>query len=862
MSKMQPPQWADRFLEWYCRPDLLEEIQGDIHELYRRQAAEKRSLADIRFVWNVVRFLRLRNIRRRNLINRPNTATMFANYLVIGFRNALRNGISSLINVSGLALGVAGAITIFIFADQFFHVDNFHEKRERIYEVVNVITRDQQAVMQSDVPILLGPALQQDIAVVEKAVRIEIGSGSVRHQESVFSETLYFTDSSFFDVFSFPFVEGSAKSFAEKSSLILTHQAAQKYFGSVPATGKVLSIKFSDNSTKDFTVAGVIDLPENNTLYFDFLLPMDTFLDLGLKDTETWSYLTDATFVLLKEGRTISEFTPFLSNYVKLQNQSNPEWLTQEFKVFPITNLSEGGAEIESNLMGAGHPQGVWAMATIASMLLLLACFNYMNISLATITTRLKEIGVRKVIGSNRKQIIYQFVTENFVQCAAAIGLGLAISYFVLMPGLNSIISFKIPFAFSSGQSMVFFFAGIVFFVVAISGVYPAVYISRFTPTAILKGKERFGQRSKFSRVLLTVQFILAFTTIVGSFVFIDNSLYLKNKDWGYDHDQNLVVPVTTFEQYLALRDQLTTQKNVISQSGSANHIGYWNTRSSVLQNGERFEIVDYQIGFGYLETMNLRMMAGRSFDRSIQSDQLESVIINENFVKTMGWTNAIDQVFEYEQLKRRVIGVVKNFHYDDFYRDILPVVIRIVPETDFRYVSVKVEAGTLPATEAWLKETWKKIAPDDPYEGIPQEEVFANFKNNNKTDIKILSFVAAVALILACLGLFGLVSYNTTRRLKEFSIRKVYGANLFHIFKLMNRDYVWILGISFGIGAPTGFFMMDYLIQHIYADPQSAGPGPFLLAVGLMVATVMITLTSQFGRITRENPAKTLRLE
>lgn len=854
-----PPRWADRFLMWYCRPDLLEEIQGDAYELYNRKVKHNKVRADLQFIWNVIRFFRIRNIAR---VKRITPGIMLKNYLLIGFRNAIRNGITSFINTFGLAIGIAGAITIFIFADQFLHTDDFFLKRDRIYQVTNLVDRNNNSVTLSDVPMALGETLQNDVPGIEKIVRVELGSGAVRVGNTVFSEQIYYVDTSFFEVFNYPFIEGNATALMGKKNIVITQRMATKYFGDKACVGETISIKFSSKQVEEFTVTAVVEQPANNTIYFDFLLPIDNYFDLRREQVNDWKYLTDGLFVLMKPGHGPMEMEASLKRLVTLQHDSSPEWLTEEFRVYSYDSLGDHAHEIESGVAGPGTPQGVYVLSTIAFILLMLACFNYMNISVATVSTRLKEIGIRKVIGSSRKEIMKQFIIESFMLCIASTVIGLAVSYFLFMPWLNMLLQYKIPFAFSSTHSLIYFFVSLLLLIVIVSGVYPAVYVSNFKPVSILKGKEKFGQRSLFSRVLLTVQFVLSFMTIVGCFVFIDNSFYLMRKDWGYKHDQNIIIPLVSADQYLPLRDLISTQKNIISYAGSADHIGWWNPRSSVEQLGKRHEIVSYKVGFDYLETVNVRLKAGRLFNKEIQSDAIESVVVNEKFVATMGWKEPIGQVFEYDSVKRVVIGTVQNFHYDDFYRDILPVMFSITSEDNYQYLSVKVEAGNTLETEAWLQDAWKKVAPDDPYEGALQDKAFANWASNNQQEIKLLSFIATLATLLSCLGLFGLVSYNITRRLKEFSVRKIFGANILQVFKLMSLDYVWILSTAFIIGAPTGFFLMDALVHHIYKDAQTAGPQPFIIAVLLMVLTVTITIGSQLKRVVKENPAKTLRSE
>jgi len=496
----------------------------------------------------------------------------------------------------------------------------------------------------------------------------------------------------------------------------------------------------------------------------------------------------------------------------------------------------------------------------VSGLLLLLASFNYMNVSIATVATRLKEIGIRKVIGGQKKEIIQQFLIENFLLCAISMAVGCLLSYLFFLPGFNSLYPVDIPFIFSSGNVVFLFFGGLLVFIGFVSGAYPALYIASFTPIHIMRGREKFGQKSLLSRVLLTFQFVLAFMTIVGSFVFIDNSLYLKNKDWGYNHDQIIAIPVGEKEKFLALRDKLNGNQQIANLSGSVNHIGRANTRASFIYKEQKHETVDYRVGFDYLETMNIRLKEGRFFDRNIQSDADESIIINEAFAKKLGWDNPIGQYFEFDSLKRYVVGVVHDFHYEGFYNALGPVLFRIAPEDDFKYLAVLIKSNHLNETEKEIKSAWADIAPDDPYEGFIQDEVFADFNNDNNANVKLLGFISGTTVVLASLGLFGLVSFNITRRMKEFSIRKVFGANLSHVFKLMNRDYVWILLIAFLVGAPLGFYLINTLIQNIYPDPQAARPVPFFIAVSIMLLTVAFTVSTQLSRVKKENPAATLR--
>lgn len=859
--KIHPPRWADRFLEWYCNPALLEQIQGDAYELFFRQAKENKRKADLHFIWNVIRFFRWKNIKKSKSTYSSQYTFMFKSYLMTALRSAIRNRATSLINVLGLSLGVGVAITVFLFMDFMLHIDGFHINRDRIYQITSHVQHDKETDLWGDSPLLLGPELKAEHAI-ERVVRVEMSDGAVRRSDVVFNEAIWFVDPDFLKMFSFPVVNGNPNALDHKASLVLTVPIAEKYFGTVDPVGQTLSIKFSNGSKEEFTVGAVIQRPENSGMYPTVLLAMEKLEDLKFQQNYDWSYQTDATFVMFKPEHSYAEIAGSMSKYKALQNTSSAEWRIADFEFIPLPMLAQRSHEIHSAISFGGHPSGVWSLGAIAVMLLLLACFNYMNVSVATVATRLKEIGIRKVIGSRKKEIIQQFLTENFLLCFFSLVLGGLISYVLFLPGFNTLYPFTVPFSFHSGNTAFLVFVGLLIFIGLVSGAYPSVYVSSFQPIRILRGREKFGQRGLFSRILLIAQFILAFTTIVGSFVFIDNSLYQKYKDWGYDHSQNIVVPVRNKQQFLALRDKAANQINVVQVSGSVNHIGYQNTKAFFDHLQERFQTISYEVGFDYPETMNLRLKAGRSFDKRIQSDYRESVLVNESFVEKMGWKEPLNQSFEYDSVKRYVIGVVRDFHYDGFYDPIGPAMLTIGNEDQFRYLSIRVAKGALAETETFLKGAWKEIAPDDPYEGILQDRVFENFERDNNANVKLLSFISSMAVALACLGLFGLVSYNITRRLKEFSIRKVFGANLLQIFRLMNRDYVWILLTSFVIGAPTGFLLINSLIQHIYPDPQPARALPFMVAIGLMLITVVITIGSQLRRVAEENPGTTLKME
>ncbi|MEQ8424681.1 MAG: ABC transporter permease, partial [Cyclobacteriaceae bacterium] len=343
-----------------------------------------------------------------------------------------------------------------------------------------------------DSPMPLGPAVMEDNPAVESFARIEFRSGSMRHDENVFNEFIWFVDPAFMDMFSFKVLYGNSGALKNKNQIILGKSTAEKLFGNVNPVGEPLSIKFSNETKEEFVVGGVLEsLPGNSSIRFDNLMSIKVFEDLKITDATDWSFFSDATLIMLKEGHTISEVSRGMEKYKALQNQANVDWPIQEFKFYLLNGLSRMNNEIDGEISMGAHPAGMITLGVISFMLLLLACFNYMNVAVATVTTRLKEIGIRKVVGGRKNEIIMQFLIENLVLCIASVVGGVLLAYLFFMPGLNSLFPITVTFESGSVTALLIFLASILFFVGLVSGAYPAVYVSSFQPAQILRGKEK-----------------------------------------------------------------------------------------------------------------------------------------------------------------------------------------------------------------------------------------------------------------------------------------------------------------------------------------------------------------------------------
>lgn len=863
MRQKTPPKWAERFLKWYCRPDLLEEIQGDIYEIFDREAMANPDKARKDFVWNVVRFFRWSNIKRTNSNYKANQMGLIKNYFKVGFRNLSKNWGISLINILGLSIAIGMGIAIFIFVDMQTHMDDFHANRKNIYQLIDHVKTEKSTAMWADVPLLIGPDLVEKHAGVNNVVRIEFQYGNMRFGDNVFSELVSFVDPALLKVFDFPIKYGDASALDNKSYVVIDKNTAEKYFGREDPMGKDVSIKYSNGIIQNYTVGAVLDkTPEKASFSFEIMVPMDNFFDLKLEDHYDWTYATDAIFIEMKDGHEPQELDDTFKGFVALQNQTSSKWPIEKFEMVPLNRLALRSFEIDGSISGAGHPAGRIGLLVVATMLVLLACFNYMNISVTAATKRLKEIAMRKVIGGNRNQIIYQFILENMIICAFALVLGTVMSYYFFLPGLNTAIPITIPYEFSSMPLLIGFFGGLLFFVGLISGAYPAFYISKFQPTSIFRGREKLGSKNLFSKILLGFQFFFAISTIIACFVFTENAAYQAEKDWGYDPKAVISLPLVQASDFQALRDAASRNASVVSSAGSNFHVARANhlTKADVLS--KEIKTYAFHVGEDYLETMGFRLKEGRFFGDSKAADKEGSMIVTEMFVERAGWEQPLGQYVTFDTTRYTVVGVVENFMTEVFYSEMLPAIFTAAPEEEFNYFVVKTAPGKEREVDEYFATVWTGVEPNDPYNSKFQVDVFYFFYQENQGNIIIISFISGLAIVLACLGLFGLLGFSIQSRKKEFGIRKVLGANSFQIVRIASKQYFWTIIIAFALGTPFGAFLITQMINSIYPDPKQATTYPFLLAMGIVLLTTVVTIASQVSKATGVNPAQTLRSE
>jgi putative ABC transport system permease protein len=858
-----PPKWAIRLLHWYCHDDLIEEIEGDLMELFDRRAKEGHQLkARFFFWWNVMRFFRLSNFKNST---RLNSTIMFRNYIKIGFRSMTKNWSTSLINIFGLSLSVGCFITIFIFIDLQYSMDGFHTKKRDIYQVVMKVDTDNGIEQWGDTPYPLSRMISEDVSGVDGFFRIEFQYANVRYKKNVFREFMVFADPGYLENLDFKVIKGDPNTLNSLDKIVLSNEMAVKYFGDDDPIGKQLNLKFDGGKAKTLEVGAVLEeYPTNNSFGYGFLIPMVQFEQLELMGNKEWDYLTDANFIVLDEKTDPDLVLSFTDPYAEAFNKASDETTALGFRLIPLNQLSETGHEIIGSVANFSHPSGRISLMIIVVLLTLLASFNYMNISVASATKRLKEIGIRKVMGSYKKQIIYQFLTENLLQVMFALIIGTLLCYFLLLPGFNSLIPIPVLFKFSSVASVAGMFVGLLLFIGLVSGAYPSLYISRFMPVDIFRGSQRFGDSSVFSRILLGFQLIIAFLTIVGCFMFADNAIHQRNIEWGYEKQGLISIRTNSEEEFVNLKNEVEMMSEVLEVTSGQHHSGRSYSGAVVKQQETDIRTNILKVSPDYPEKMGMKLKTGRFFNPSLDRSNSPEALVDPLFVKRMGWESAVDQKVKIEGKEYRIVGelapvIIEQWHA---YGDPTPTLIAVNAKEEDRYLVIKTNASDLYAFDEKLEAIWLDIAPNDPYMGEIQANVFDDFYRETKANVTIIVFISIVSTILACLGLFGLLSFNVQKRLKELSVRKVLGATRMSIVRLIARKYSLVVIISFIVGGVGGYFLMIQLIDSIYAEPKSEFVLPVTLAVFIMTATIVLTLTGQILRATRVNPSVNLRSE
>ncbi len=803
---------------------------------------------------------------------------MFRNYLTVGIRNLLRHKGYSSINVLGLAIGIACCILILLYVQDELSYDRYHEKSDRIYRLAESATIAGRPIEAAVTPPPWAPVMAEEFPEIEQITRLKPPGSRwlIRYEENRFYERYFvFADSSVFDIFTIPLVQGNAKTaLAEPGAVVLSESMAAKYFGDENPVGKVIT----GDDLYEFTITGIMeDMPGNSHFHFDFLA----------------SYASLAPYNLYNEPSTMQNhgFNHDVFTYLLLREGQEPEDLERKFPEFldrhlgdmlegigivarpflqPITDI-----HLHSNMEAELGPNSdiryVYIFSSLAVFVLLIACVNFMNLSTARSARRAQEVGIRKVLGAQRQQLIRQFTGESIFLSAIALVIALALVH-LLLPQFNAVSGKTLEMDYQSiwlAPTLV----GIALITGIVAGGYPAFILSSFRPVAVLTGALKAGaSQSLLRKILITFQFIVSIIMITGTAVVLDQLEYMQNKNLGFDKENVVIVRLPDAEAikgYTAFKNAILQYPEILNASTSTSVPGGQPSLNLVTPEGvPEDQSPVYQViwsDYDFIETLGVEMAVGRTFSREFGSDST-ACLINMATVRSLGWENPIGKTIKMtgspdSDPPFEVIGVMEDFHNKSLHQPIEPLLIRLLSDAA-SFMEVRIQGNNVTRGIEILEEQWRSIYPSHP--AMDYSFLDADLEQLYIAEQRMGSVFIAGAILsifIACLGLLGLSSFMSEQRTREIGVRKVLGATISNVVLLLSRDFTKLILLAFVVGAPAAYYVMHTWLENFpYRVELDLGVFAFAGLAALLIA--WLTVGYQAFRAAASNPADALHAE
>jgi putative ABC transport system permease protein len=794
---------------------------------------------------------------------------MFKNYFKIAFRNLWKNKVFSFINIMGLTVGMTACFLIFLYVKFELSYDSFNSKADRTYRVVSDIKTPTEVLHASGPAWAVAPNAKDEFPEVESFVRIAtddnvlIKKGDIKFQETKAA----WADSALFKVFDFKLLKGNPNTaLKEPFSVVFSETAAKKYFGKTDPMGQTLLITGDKLPAK---VTGIMkDIPENSQIKADLFLSMTTITQKFNQSLDSqWGNYGASAYLLLKPGTNAKALEKKFPAFLERRDGAEMKKMQMYPTLFlePLKDVYLYSTRDDSK---TGHITNVYIFSIVAIFILLIACFNFIDLTTARSSERAKEVGIRKVVGAGRKQLAGQFLGESVVLCLIAFVLTFFLSW-LLLPLFNQLAGKTI----SSSIFDHWDYLGLLFFasigIGLLAGIYPALVLSSFKPVIVLKGRFSTGTRGIILRKgLVIAQFTISIALIIATIVVYNQMNFMQNQDLGFSKDQMMVIDTNgdpaknTFEQ--SVKD-LPNVKSV-AMSGSVPGGGNPGAYSEIENKHGDMQIANldlYFVGFNFINQFKIKMVAGRGFSKEFGTDTTQAMVLNEAAVKLFGYTSpeqAIGKRFKQWGREGKIIGVMKDFHFRSLQEEIKPLSMRIEPG-GCNLVSIKVATTNLPKTIAAVEKKWKTLIPDRPFNYYFLDEFFnRQYRSEVRFGHLFLNF-AILAIFISCLGLLGLASYSTIQRTKEIGIRKVMGASVSNIVNLLSIDFLKLVFISFVIAAPLAWYFMHQWLKD-FAYRININWWIFLAAGVTAVLVALFTISFQAIKAAIANPVKSLRSE
>lgn len=785
--------------------------------------------------------------------------SVFKNFFLVAWRNIRAQKTVSFINVFGLSIAIGICITVFLFLKNYWNLDTFHAHADRIFMVEYETDTDGQVQTWGDTPATLGTALANDFAQVERTVRVFKEGAEVFHKNNLLGDVLTYTDPGFFDMFTFPLDMGSPTALNDPDALVISSVAAQKYFGAENPIGRQLTLLNGNREHVTYTVQAVARrFPNNAGLSFSLLAGLHPAHRV-LRNMD-WKGRSDGIFVQLRDPADAEKLAAQLQPFTAQFNAANQDYKTTRFRLDNLKTPNPGAYDVLRRPTEAAHPVVTVIFTLVAGLMLALSCFNYVNIALGAVTHRLREIGVRKAIGGSRRQIIGQFMTENLVLVFFSLLAGLLLAHLFFIPIQNEVMVIQTNSFLDDLKGMWPFLIALLAFVALVSGAYPALYVSRFNTTAIFAGKQQFGEKSTLRRALLGTQFAVAYLAVIVSIVLIVAGGDFQKMPWGYEASRTLVLQLNDSTQFSLLKNELSRYPQVEAIAGASDHIGFGSSKQLIGIGDQKQEVSCYNVGDGYDRAMGLPLKAGRFF-RPGQGDD-NSVVVNEYFAKQQGWADPIGQTIRLEQKEYTIVGLMADVKTVPTNAPRPIVFLKNQGDQAHHFLMARFRPGTGKAVASQAEQDFQRLFSGLPVRYFFQNEIFDSFDRGYRNLSQSFGYIALLALLLACMGLYGLAAQHYARRLKEVSVRKLLGASVGQISWLVNRHFGVMLLLAGAITSGVCWAVTTLVLRQAseYFGTYHPGFWPFALANLCVLAAAAATIGHQTWQVSRVKLAETLK--
>ncbi len=806
---------------------------------------------------------------------------MFKNYLKIALRNLFKQKSFSFINIAGLSIGIACSILIFLWVQDELSFDRFNKNANNLYRIINYNGEFENRGAGTPAP--LGPALKQEMPEVVNYTRFAPVPKIVLSKEDkmFYEERLVLADSSIFNMFTFPFLKGNPKTaLSSTDKMVITESMAKKYFGEEDPMGKTIIIEGGGEAL----ISGVVkDIPKNSHIQFDFLISFQLLYEDRIFGTQ-WGDFNFTTYVQLERNSRVEHLNENVTEIARAHNCPQVKWGNLKFYLQPLTDVhldagtAPSGVEI---VAPGGDTKYVYIFSLIAVFILFIACVNFMNLSTARATNRIKEIGMRKTIGANRFQLIVQFLGESFLVTVIA-GLIALLLIELFLPSFNQLSGKQLNLHLLE-YKMVIILGAIIIFTALVSGSYPALYLSNFSPISILKGSSFFrtktGNRSikisdsaGFRKVLVVLQFSLSIGLIFGTAVIYQQLQFMRNKKLGFDKENIVMLPArgNFLLKYNVIKNELTRNPNILAVTAK----DWMQFRSQKNTNDfdwegkqDNYEVMmtHVKVEYDYFDVMNVEFVEGRNFSKDFKTDATEAFILNEEAVRRTGLESPVGKSFRLYDKKGYIIGVIKDVYFGSLHQTVNPQVFHVLANMyhawGYGAILVKINGQKPEQTLSTIESYWNKMNPTAPFEYHFLDETYDNLYKSEKRLNIIFNYFTGLAIFISCLGLFGLTLFTANKRTKEIGIRKVLGASVSNIVGLLSFQFVkWVLVANL-IALPVGYYVMNLWLQNFaYRIGLSVWTCVLAGLVALLIA--ILTVSYQSIKAAAANPVESLRYE